>query len=320
MRRTVRFAAVALLGAVSVVAAHFPEGAIYRAVHFPPGAEPVIDGETDDWAMVPRDEYALTNVNITPFKGIGGWEGGMGSADVSSLNVEYLYGWSDAQNQLYYLHTVFDDIHVTQRTNIDKWYWDDSMESMFHMQHLSEQEVRDLEEEGQQSFFSFNYALPPLNGDFDELGWIRTGLCNSCEWAHPRRATISDYYDIYWSFDGDEFGESTYYYELRTSPYQTRMVTEDNTRSAWTTMDLQENSIVHFTQAIIDVDGSNGVGTPTEGVDIRDGGYWTTNTGGAVGWLGESDLLLEQIDNSIAWDIPTAVEATSWARIKVQMR
>ena len=36
------------------------------------------------------------------------------------------HGWNDAANSLYFTSRVYDNIHVTQRVDAGRFYWDDS--------------------------------------------------------------------------------------------------------------------------------------------------------------------------------------------------
>ena len=89
----------------------------------------------------------------------------------------------------------------------------------------------------------------------------------------------------------------------------------------WTTDDLDVNDVIHITQTFVDADCTIICGSPGDGSenDFLDGGYWTTTAGTGASSFGEVDIILEPIDDSISWpDAPTAVEATSWGRIKAQ--
>jgi hypothetical protein len=73
----------------------------FKIFQFPSNMIPRIDGETDDWAMVP-DEYAIgtdelkDTVKITPI-------------DKKDLNVSVKIGWVKGMDKLYFLYEAYDD-------------------------------------------------------------------------------------------------------------------------------------------------------------------------------------------------------------------
>jgi len=332
MKRSLMFVAAGLLAATSMVVAHQNppgfEGSAVPAVHFPPGNEPIIDGNLEEWAPIPRDIFALTDDHIRPIEGFGGLEDFFGNNDAADISVEFLYGWSDAENKIYYGYRVFDDYHSALRDDPARWWWDDAMETMLMMEQLSSDELADLNAGGEKHNFSFNYTMPPIGssggGKHCGLGFMFSGLCIRCDWVNDQCSSQLDgFYEVAHTFEGEEHGESTYWYELATSPFLFSDTSIDSPQSPseWAVDDLDVNQVIHITQTFVDADctiqcGSAGAGGNN---DFLDGGYWTTTSGTGASSFGEVDIVLEPIDNSIAWpDAMTAVEATSWARIKAQ--
>lgn len=329
MKKSLLYIAVGLLATASVVAAHQNppgfEGGAVPAVHFPPGLEPTIDGDLSEWAPIDRDIFALTNDHIRAIEGFGGIADAYGNADASDISVEFLYGWSDAQNKIYYGYRVFDDYHSALRDDPGEWWWDDAMETMLMINQLTRDEMRDLSDSGEKHNFSFNYTLPPIGGGPNAgLGWMFSGLCIRCDWVNDQTsAALDGYYEVQHTFEGSEHGESTYWYELQTSPFlfSDTSIESPQSPSEWVTDDLDVNQVIHITQTFVDADCTIICGSPGDNSenDFLDGGYWTTTAGTGASSFGEVDIVLEPIDNSIPWpDAMTAVEAKSWGRIKAQ--
>ena len=73
--------------------------------------------------------------------------------------------------------------------------------------------------------------------------------------------------------------------------------------------DLTEGGVIHITLTVNDVDGGEGEG------DNRIG-MWSTNPTSCC--HAGQDLLLTPADPNIDWGAATAVESSSWGRIKSQ--
>ena len=115
--------ATVLIGLTEIAWGHFPEGATFLAFQWPPGQEPVLDGDLGEWEIVP-DEYVLNTMEYLPrgiFRDVSGTGDLIGSLHLPE-EVYYLKeygvgvvwtGWSRTQNALYIAARVFDDEHVT---------------------------------------------------------------------------------------------------------------------------------------------------------------------------------------------------------------
>src|ERR1700735_4162378 len=79
-----------------------PPGASFNILHCPPNMSPRIDGNTDDWKMVP-DDYAIgmdqlvddTHKDRKP--------------DPKDLDVKVKVGWVKGENRLYFLYEAYDN-------------------------------------------------------------------------------------------------------------------------------------------------------------------------------------------------------------------
>ena len=287
---------ISLFAFVQVAGAHEPPGELLVAVQFPEGLQPSIDGLTDDWAMVPLEQYGTFSENLFSIHGFAG-DVGRGELDASSLQISHLVGWNEATNNIYTLTTVFDDMHTVRRVDLGKFFWDDSFEIELNPLHQAQE---DLNLNDMRTNFSHKFALPPLEGTFEWI-WSR-----DIEWP----TSGSKWLEVGHSFDGEEFGESTYYYELRLFPIDQVPLGPEATEAQVEEHNLAENEMIHITLTVNEVDGGDGNETPRTGM-------WSTNPIQCC--FAGNDLLLAPIDPSIEWpDAPTAVEATSWGRIKAQ--
>jgi hypothetical protein len=304
---------IGVLALAMVAGAHEPPGEITLAVNFPPGNEPRADGDPSEWDAIPRPPYAITSDELFSHFGLeqrerDGATLARGEVDLASLDTEYLLGWSDSKDRVYYVMRVFDDRHVTQRQELGRFYWDDAIETFFLFNHISGEEVRALNDGGFNSSIELTFVVPPI-----EDTW-QYPFCRACtDWL----SSGGDFFTFGWSFTGEQFGESTYFYEL---DLKAKLGYPAGLGDALTAADvenaeLNEGDIIHYTISLGDVDGGEGIKTAETG-DLRAGGYWSTTSGGDASWLGQHDLLLAPVDDTI--DFPTAVESASWGRIKAQ--
>ena len=79
----------------------------FKVFQFPPDQIPRIDGNDDDWAMVP-DSYAIGMDQLEDTEA----PGGHGSYDPKEINVKVKVGWVKGLNRLYFLYEA------------DKKHWD----------------------------------------------------------------------------------------------------------------------------------------------------------------------------------------------------
>ena len=219
MFKSTQMIAIGLLVVSTAVWAHDPPDEIRNAVQFPAGAEPTIDGDCSDWEAVPGDQYWITNADLYPAYGGHHHDEGAGKGDIdpSSFDVTWRLGWSATTNQLYYCNSIFDDRHVIDRADPTGWDWwhDDGCEYFYTTRHLSEQEVRDLGAENINTYWGYNFALPRLPPP--ATWWMVIGICAGCDWLD----TGSEFYTLEYTFDGEEYGESTYHYEQQSLPSTT---------------------------------------------------------------------------------------------------
>jgi PKD domain len=74
----------------------------FKIFQFPQNMIPRIDGNTEDWAMVP-DDYAIRTDQLVDD------EGGKTNADPKDLDVKVRIGWVKGLNRLYFLYEAYDN-------------------------------------------------------------------------------------------------------------------------------------------------------------------------------------------------------------------
>ena len=126
--------------------------------------------------------------------------------------------------------------------------------------------------------------------------------------AHAWRTDpdTSPYWGFGWSFEGEEYGESTYFYEIWMQPFE--FIAEDGNLDNSPLAPLEVDQLIHMSMAFDDDDDGG-----TERTN-----FWTTTDGGCC--KADSDMILNELDDSIDWGSQevTAVQADSWGRIKSQ--
>ncbi len=295
MRKSILAMTAVLVGAFSAQA---HDNGLMVAVQFPDGNQPVIDGSDADWAMIPVDVYGIQNDRLNSLDGFAE-AAGIEELDASSLNIRHLAGWNEASNNLYMTSRVYDDIHVIRRQDPGKFFWDDSWEIDVNALH----EARDQHNAGETATsFSYKFAFPPVEGTFEWLRPVKT---------LPWLTSGSQWFTVDFSFEGEEFGESTYTYEIAIQPISSMPKNEEATEAEVNIHNLTEGETIHVGFIVNEVDGGEGEG------DNRIG-QWGTQVEGCC--HADMDLLIAPLDPAIAWPEggSTAVEAASWGMIKAQ--
>ena len=281
------------LGLAGTGFAHLPEGEINFAVQFPDGATPTIDGDLADWDIVPANPYTLRNDKL--FDSAQFQDVGRGEIDATDMNITHRFGWNDTDNRIYFATVVFDNVHNTDRADPGRFFHDDAWEVEVNPDHTPR-------EEHNQDFanqFSYKFAVPPHQDTFMFLRPLR-----GVTWLVPG----SEWLDFGWSFDGEEFGESTYFYEMSLVPFESMPLDEATALDGAEVFDLEEGEIIHLSINVGDVDA---------GDDYF--GFWGTSPAGCC--QGENDFVLTEIDQALLDNLSgTAVESDTWGRIKSRFK
>ena len=286
--------AIAMCG---VAIAHEPSGETLFAVQFPDSNVPTIDGNDSDWGAVTLDVYGIFSEDLFSIHGFAGENVGRGELDASSMQIRHLVGWNESANHLYITSRVFDDKHTIVRQDPGKFFWDDAVEYEISPSN----QALDTQNSGEEATsFSYKFAFPPLENTFEwyrpnaQLSWMTSG---------------SRWVEVDYGFSGEEFGESTYTYEVRVLPIENMPKSNEATEDQVVVADLIEGGIIHMTLTVGDVDDSAGDSDHRVGM-------WSTNPIQCC-WAGQ-DVLLTPQDPSIDWGTATAVENSTWGQIKAQ--
>ena len=282
----------AILGLMGASFAHLPEGELNFAVQFPDGVTPTIDGDLGDWDIVPTNPYTIRNDKL--FDSAQFQEAERGEIDATDINITHRFGWNETDNKLYFATVVFDNVHNLDRADIGRFFHDDAWEVEVNPDHTPR-------EEHNQDFanqFSYKFAVPPIENSFNFVRPL-AGLT----WLVPG----SEWLDFAFSFTGEEFGESTYFYEMSLTPFESMPLDEATALDGAIVWDLEEGDTIHLSINVGDVDA---------GDDYR--GFWGTSPAGCC--QAENDFVLTEIDPALEANVGTPVKSDTWGRIKSQFK
>ena len=290
--------AAALITAMSSMAfGHAPPGELYFAVQFPDNLVPTMDGDLSDWDVVPIDPYTIRNDRLySPVAEIQ--PVGRGEIDVSDINIRHIMGWNENANKLYVMSEVFDNIHNADRENPSAFWQDDAWEVEVNPDHTPTEE-HNLEGEPANNF-SYKWAVPPVEGSYQYYRPV-----SALEWL----VDGSEWVNFGWGFSGEQFGESTYRYELAITPITSLPNDASATPDQAVVFDLGENEIIHTSITVGDFDEAC-----TECVLESYQGFWTMSP--EMCCTGTNDVVLAEMEPSLASAASTAVESGSWGQIK----
>ena len=290
--------AAALITAMSSMAfGHAPPGELYFAVQFPDNLVPTMDGDLSDWDVVPIDPYTIRNDRLySPVAEIQ--PVGRGEIDVSDINIRHIMGWNDNANKLYVMSEVFDNIHNADRENPSAFWQDDAWEVEVNPDHTPTEE-HNLEGEPANNF-SYKWAVPPVEGSYQYYRPV-----SALEWL----VDGSEWVSFGWGFSGEQVGESTYRYELAITPITSLPNDASATPDQAVVFDLGENEIIHTSITVGDFDEAC-----TECVLESYQGFWTMSP--EMCCTGTNDVVLAEMEPSLASAASTAVESVSWGQIK----
>ena len=299
-RMTWVISATMLLAFAVSVSGHVPVGETFFAAQFPDNGVPNIDGDPSDWDIVPETPYHIRNDRMQ------GSDPSIalrdpGSTDPSDLSMNSVIGWNESANRIYFLIEIFDDVHNVDRDDVARFWEDDDVEININGDNTGQDEAN-LEGEPFNNHY-YGFVVPPVEGQ--SFFPFSTG---NAEWLQVG----TDMLDFGWSFEGEQFGESTYIYEAAMTVYFSAPTAEGAPESEAEIVDLEEGEIVHFTIDIGDFD------EPGQTYDS----FWTVSDDRAC-CSANSDLFMAAIDPLLEEALansPTAVEEASWGRIKAAHR
>ncbi len=293
-RTALTLSAIMVLAFAISVSGHVPVGETFFAAQFPDEAVPSIDGDPSDWDIVPETPYHIRNDRMQgsdPSIGLRD----PGSTDPSDLSMNSVIGWNESANKVYFLVEVFDDIHNVDRDDVSVFWEDDDVEINLNGDHTGQDEANVEGEPWNNQYYGL--VVPPVEGQFfyPQPGpeWFQAG---------------TDWLQFGWSFTGEQFGESTYYYETAMQVYLSIPRVESPSEDDVEILDLEEGEVIHFSIDIGDFD------EPGRTYDT----FWSVSDDRAC-CSANSDLFLAEVDPLLEEALanrPTAVEEASWGRIK----
>ena len=279
--------ALLVVGLAANGGAHRPEGEVFLAVQFPDHAVPVIDGNLDDWGLVPEKYSIRSDKLFSPAKNIRDVE--RGEYDSSDIEVWHRIGYNPNTEEVYFASVVVDDYHSVDRENLDYLMFDDSWDVRVDPTGTWDDRGPAVAPPGSDHRTIYLFAVPPLAGTYHRVvpGEEKTWMLDK-----------GGHVNFGWAYQGDMLGgECTYTYELRLDPIWTHAEVEEEVE--W--MDVEQGKVMHFNILIADVDGP--------GDDLN--GFWTVSPGGSNNPL--CDLYLAELEN--VWS-STSVEDICWGMIK----
>lgn len=293
MRRLWILIALGVIGSAGLAWGHYPPGEFLFAVQFPDNALPSVDGNTSEWSVIPKIPYEVGNDKYSDAV----YSRKRGEIDVSDLSVRQLVGWNNSNNRLYLMAEVFDNVHNTDREDPGQFWADDAWEIYINPTH---DDAGDDQEKGIPYTLkqSFNFGLPPVGGNWGQ---------NLPDFQWRVDPNNDDTWNIAWTFEGEEFGESTYFYEMWIQPLD--FIPESGDRQESPETDLEEGQIIAMSWTFGDFDEP---GTTYQG-------FWSTSPNGCC--RADNDLVMSEMDDSIDWGesaVSSAVETDTWGRIKSQ--
>lgn len=298
-----------LMGVVSLLVqaawAHVPADRTFLAFQWPDGAVPTIDGDLSEWAVVPEvyvvkpeDTHDALYSNVV---------------DKADLDFRGYVGYNDASDKVLMASSVFDDLH--ERDNTDPGQCncaDDNFEFWIDGDHAGSPYVAEYgradgatDEERLRATNStlqwWSIAVPPV-GDRD----VQSG--NTGQWQDD-----SPHFDFAWSFEGEQFDESTYYYEMSFTVWDDL---DHNGPDTSTPSTLEEGEVIGINLIWSDYDGVKGQQPLRDDGSSPYDGYWITG-GPCCDGVNASDFLLAPVEDVFGG---TAVETETWGRLKARFQ
>ena len=290
--------ALCLIAGLAVSArAHVPEGQVLLAFQFPAGAEPTLDGDLSDWAMVPQD-YWIGPEYYTSTAGEQ-W------TDLSSLNSKVIVGYSAGTDRLYMHHELFDDYRKRDVSGIESSPppLPDTFEMNVDGDHGGEASWHDDENERSRHSQNIHFRIPDMDPSQPNVNAEATAWA----WYWQTKATWTGelpWADNGYSSDAVEFNAADV-----TGRAEWYITLWDNLQwddpDASVVHDMVEGAIIGLNWMIGDYDNLE-TNDAIQYVLNGEGTYWQTS---AVA----TDFLLAPVEDV---DFGTAVEAESWGRIK----
>ncbi len=278
---------------------HVPEGQVLLAFQFPAGAEPTLDGDLSEWAVVPADYWIGPEYYASP--------SGEKWTDLSSLNSKVIVGYSASTDRLYMHHEVFDNFRkrdvsvLVAEANLP-----DSFEMNVDGDHGGEDSWYDPgaePENGSRWAQNIHFRLPDIDPSSPNVNNEATAWA----WYWQSQATWTG--ELPWADNGYSSDAAALNAADVTGHAEWMLTLWDDLQ--W---DDPDGSVVHD-MVEGDIIGLNWEITDYDNTENNDRDQWILN-GEATVWKTSSvstDFLLAPLEDV---DFGTAVEAESWGRIK----
>ena len=259
----------------------------FLAVQWADNGLPTIDGVLDEWTALP--DYFHVLIEDTQ----NAWDE---EPDKADLDFGFYGGYNANNDKLYAAAWAFDNIHVRDDPDgTDCACNDDSFEFHIDADHS-------VDTGNDYGIGWWNITWPPVNGVSHAGGG--GGTFN----REP------EHFNYWVTFDGDEFGESTYYYEVEVTPWDVLSFDGDGNDTGSVQSDLVPGNIIHWSMIMTDDDAEL-----SHRAEQYDNGRWKND-----GWW-VAGLPCAHSDRSPDWELDTdvfggdtvtAVESDTWGRLK----
>jgi hypothetical protein len=285
--------------------AHQPADRLFLAFQWPDNALPTIDGNLQEWDIIP-EVYAVTiekDLHESLYSN---------PVDKADLDVRGWVAYNPNIDKLIMASRVFDDYHERDNTDPGQCMCiEDGYEMVLDGDHGGYPYREPVPEgasaeESQRATNStlqwWSLAMPPVGGRTVQSG-------NTGQWQH-----LPPHFDLAWTFEGEEFGESTYYYEMSLTAWDDM---DYNGAETSTPTDLVEGAIFGLNAIWMDWDGPLSDQPLNDDGSTTYDGYWITG-GPCCNGDNASDWLMAPVETDLF--AGTAVETETWGRLKARFQ
>lgn len=264
---------------------------------WPAGREPVMDGNIEEWKIVP-EVYTIRQEDTEEL------QYNIPTIDKADYDLIGWVAFAPSTNHLIIASSVFDDYHERDNTDKDECYcYEDDIEFSFDADHAGDPYVaaygqgEGVDEETQKRALNagmqwWAISVPPVGGEI-------TVSRNFGHWQEDPPYHYSGY-----AFEGEEQGEGTYFYEMSLTGWDD-LDWHGADKSIVHT--LKENEVIGLTLSWTDYDGPLSTHFRADGQTAYDA-YWTAKP---RSWL------LAPVEAGL---FPTAVENETWGRLKARFQ
>ena len=236
--------------------AHVFDAKVFKTFQFPDDRIPQMDGDLNEWDIVPSEFFFDYDDYEEMHRGIGA------ALDTTDFYIKRAaVGWNDATNRLYFMAEVYDDVFRFSKESTDSLdtfhsrltgahvHGADIWEIVVDADHAGDKVIGFDRENPEvemryRSAYVQNYHLyiPPLNGQY--WHWL---------WGKAMWTAEPEYSGVGWNYPGEHMSAGTATYECYLTPFDD--LHPDGPDSS-TVHDLRENAIIGLSWAFLDADTS----------------------------------------------------------------